>query len=93
MIPYNLPKYVVIISIYSRFFSSLSLHNPFYLSCFYIVGESGICVNTAGIALTMLTDEKEDFDIILLDRGLREVYMITFLRLTKDMDILKMGNV
>ena len=93
MIHYTLPKNVVIVSIYSLFFSSPSLHIPFYLYCFYVVGESVTCVNKVGTALTMLADEKEDFDIILLDRGLREVYMITFLRLTKDMDILKMGNV
>nr|GEZ46277.1 two-component response regulator ORR26 [Tanacetum cinerariifolium] len=47
------------------------------------------CVDKAGTALKLLSDEKADFDILLLDSDLRDVDMITVLRLTKDMNILK----
>ena len=51
------------------------------------------CVDKAVTALNMLTDEKADFDILLLDSDLRDVEMIPILQLTKDMNILKIGNV
>ena len=51
------------------------------------------CVDKAGTALNMLNDDKADFDILLLDSDLRDVEMIPVLRSTKDMNILKIGNV
>ena len=51
------------------------------------------CVDKATTAIHLLTDEKADFDILLLDSNLRDVEIIPILQLTKDMNILKIGNV
>ncbi|MFS7947090.1 putative response regulator and transcription factor RR-A-type family [Helianthus anomalus] len=47
-------------------------------------------VDQAGAALTILTTTKDKFDLLLIASDLSEVDAITFLRLTKNMDILSM---
>ncbi|XP_022014836.1 two-component response regulator ARR12-like [Helianthus annuus] len=49
-------------------------------------------VDQAGAALTMLTTTKDKFDLLLIASDMSEVDAITFLRLTKNMDILSMGG-
>lgn len=40
----------------------------------------------------MLMDSKNKFDLLFIDSDLRDVDVITFLRLTKDMNIIPIGN-
>ncbi|KAL8234377.1 hypothetical protein R6Q59_020477, partial [Mikania micrantha] len=48
------------------------------------------CVQQAGVALRMLTEKNDNFDLLLIDCDMRDVDTITFLRLTKNMGIISM---
>ncbi|KAL4578930.1 hypothetical protein LXL04_015062 [Taraxacum kok-saghyz] len=46
------------------------------------------CVDHAGAALKLLSKKKSEFDLVLIDSGMRDVDVHTFLSLTKNMDVL-----
>ncbi|KAI3724326.1 hypothetical protein L2E82_36098 [Cichorium intybus] len=50
--------------------------------------ESLTCVDQSGAALKLLSKKNSKFDLLLIDSGMNDVDVHTFLRLTKNMDFL-----